>query len=210
MQPLAFIGGAITGMAGLAAAAFIDHKITESKFSPDLKRPESLDAKRIAAELNNYFFKQQAVLSECNRIVIESSDNIVTPIPLPWDNTLQKAANVIGGGLTKICRKGNVGRLLNCRREAEDIYARYRGVFVRANVLISGAGCPALEIPARLFEHKGVQVNNSLENDDWGDEFDQLADHIRDGIELSCDMAEKMIESLQQEPVKAALEAAPN
>lgn len=210
MQPLAFIGGAITGMAGLAAATFIDYKLTESKFSPELKTPEILDRNQVIRELNNYFFKQQTVLSECNRIVLESSDNIVTPMPLPWDNALQKAANAIGGGLLKICRKGNVGSLLKCQNKAEEIYTRYRGVFERADNLLADTGRASLPIPSRIFEGSGVKVNNAPENENWIDEFEMLADQIRDGIEHSCTIAEQLIEALEQEPAKPMLGMAGN
>lgn len=210
MQPLAFIGGAITGMAGLAAAAFIDHKITESKFSPELKTPEKLDSKQVVAELNNYFFKQQAVLSECNKIVIESCDNIVTPMRLPWDSALQKAANSIGGGLSKVCRKWSVSKILDCKKQAEELYRRYRGVFDRANALLTEAGRTAITHPASIYTGKDPQVNNAAENEDWGDEFEKLADEIRDGIEHSCNIAEQLIAALEQEPAKTALEAASN
>ena len=47
MSSRAFIGGAIAGMAGLAAAAYIDHRITESKFSPELKTPEILGKEQV-------------------------------------------------------------------------------------------------------------------------------------------------------------------
>lgn len=197
MRPLAFLGGAVAGAAGLAAAAFIDHKVTESKFSPALKRPETLDAKQVAAELNNYFFKQQAVLSECNRIVIESSDNILTPLPLPWDNALRKAANSLGGGLSKVCRKESVGRLLSCKKQAEELYARYKGVFERANALLVESGHSAIVHPEDFFSEKIPQMDNSAENEDWGDEFDKLADEIRNGIEQSCNIAEQLIEALE-------------
>lgn len=208
MRPLAFFGGAVAGMAGLAAAAFIDRKITESRFPPALKTPEILDAEQAAAELNNYFFKQQAVISECNKIVIESSDNIATPLPLPWDSALRKAANSLGGCLSKVCRKWSASQILNCKKQAEDLYARYKGVFGRANALLVESGKPAISYPASLFSGNFTQVANCAENEDWGDQFGQLADEIRNGIEQSCAIAERLIEALEPSRENADLVAA--
>lgn len=205
-----FISGAIAGVAGLAAATFIDHKITESKFSPELKTPEGLDAAHVTSELNSYYFKGLALISKCNKIELENSNLIVASVSLPWDNPLQKAANAIGGKLAKVCRASGVSQLLACKKEAENVYGRYLGIFERANALLAERGRSPLPVAKRLFSVENVKLNCSVENEDWHEDFDKLADHIRDTIDQSCELAQQLIETLEQDKPIGALEAANN
>lgn len=198
MSSRAFIGGAIAGMAGLAAAAYIDHRITESKFSPELKTPEILGKEQVIRELSNYFFKAQTLLCKCNEIVIKNSSLIVTPVPLPGDNIFQRAANLAGGRLTQVCRKGSVGQLLDCKKDAAQLYERYLGIFNRANGLLAEYGQTPVPVDKKLFSSSNLNVDDSLENEDWDTEFGKLADQIRDAIDQSCEKAQKLIETLEQ------------
>lgn len=203
-----FITGAIAGVAGLAAATFIDHKITESKFSPDLRTPEGLDATRVTSELNKYYLKGQSLITKCTMIEVENSNLIVSSVQLPWDNPLQKAANIIGDKMAKVCRANGVSQLLACKKEAENVYGRYLGIFERANAILAERGRTPLPASKRLFSDENVKLNCSVENDDWHEDFDKLADHIRDTIDRSCDMAQQMIEMLEQDTATGAIEAA--
>lgn len=199
MLPLVFIGGAVTGAAALLAAALWDKNKTESQFSPLLKSPNHLDAEQTAKQLNSYFFKAQGLYSKCNQIVIESSELIVTPIPLPDDNVLQKAANLLGGSANRYCRNWRESQLHDIREEAKKLYARYRGVFEQANKLALQKGGEPVGLSAIQFSGNQPRINNSLDNDDWDREFQELADTIREFIEQSCNAAEKLIDILEQE-----------
>ena len=207
MLPLAFLGGAIVGAAGLATAAYVDHRITEAKFSPDLKRPDTLSAEQVVQELNSYFFKLQGIYSQCNKIVLENSDLIVTPVPLPYDNTIHRIANSIGGRLTSISRSSSISQLLDCRREANKLHERYLGIFERANYILAEKGMTPLTLTKRLFTEKTVSLDTSVHNDDWDTEFETIADNIRDTLDEACDQTERLIAMLEQTDVNCVLEA---
>lgn len=204
MRPIAFIGGVITGVAALAAAAYFDDKKTEAKYSPELKQPQGLDAGAICKELNNYFFMAQKIYAKCNEIQLEGSDLIATPIELPWDTPLRKVANSIGGKLTEICRGSKFSKLLDCRNELYQLYDRYNGVFKRANVLAGDV----LAIPDKLLVETGKKPDNSLANEEWDMELSEAVDNVRNAIEKSCDLAEQLIAMLEKQEPDAAKTAA--
>lgn len=199
MQPLIFLGGVLTGAAGLAAAALWDDKKTESQYSPLLKNPNEMNTDQVEEQLNNYFFKAQGLYSECNKIVMESCDLIFTPIPLPDDNILRKAANLLGGGANRYCRSWRESELRDVQNQAKKLYDRYKGVFERANALVLENGGTAIDLNNLTFSGKDIQIDNSLDNDDWGLEFQSLADIIREFIENSCNAAEQLIDLLKPE-----------
>ena len=199
MLPLVFLGGAVTGAAGLLAAALWDKNKTESQYSPLLKSASKLDAGEIAKQLNSYFFKAQAIYTKCNEIVVESSELIVTPIPLPDDNFLQKAANLLGSGANRYCRGWRESEMRQLKKEAKELYGRYRGVFERANHLAVQKGASPVDLSGITFSGNSPTIDNSLENDNWDREFGELADTLRDFIEKSCNAAEQLIDILEGE-----------
>lgn len=207
MQPLAFLGGAIVGAAGLAAAAYVDHRITEAKFSPDLKRADTLNAEQVVRELNSYFFKVQGIYSKCNKIVLENSELVVTPMPLPHDNIIHRVANSIGGRLASISRGSSISQLLECQREANKLHGRYLGVFERANSILTEKGMTPFTLTKRLFTDKTVALDTSIRNEDWDTEFETIADNIRDTLDEACNHTERLIAMLEQTDVNCALEA---
>lgn len=208
MLPLVFLGGAITGAAGLLGAALWDKHRTESQYSPLLKSADNLDAEQTARQLNTYFFKAQAIYTKCNEIVIASSELIVTPIPLPGNNFLQKAANLLGSGANRYCRSWRESEMRQLKKEAKELYGRYRGVFERANQLATQKGATPIDLNAIIFSESSPKIDSSLENDNWDREFQELADTIREFIEKSCDAAERLIDILEgvnHEPVIKAI-----
>lgn len=207
MHPLAFIGGAIVGAAGLLGAALYDSHKTESQYSPLIRTPDKLDAAGVSDQLNAYFFKAQALYSKCNQIVLENSDLIIGPVSLPWDNPVRKAANTVVAKLGKVCGNYNVHQLMECGKEANHLYRRYIGVFERANSILKERGRSPLDIPDRLFSEKLAVPDTSVSDEDWGSSFEIVADKIRDTIEASCNLAEQLIEILEQDKAKYALEA---
>lgn len=199
MLPLVFLGGALTGAAGLLTAALWDKHRTESQFSPILKNPKELDAKQAAKQLNQYFFKAQALYSECNKIVMESCELIITPIPLPDDSLLGKAGVVLGSHANKWCRGWRESQLKDVREEAKNLYARYKGVFKRANELAIQKGAPAIDLKSISYSASSMSIDRSLDNDNWDREFQDFADTIREFIENSCNIAEKLIDILEKD-----------
>lgn len=200
-----FWKGVLTGAATLATAAYIDHKVTESKFSPALKQAQLLDKEQVSRELNNYFFKAQAIESKCNRIALEGSDLILSIMPLPWDKPLRKTLNTIGRKMIGLSRKGKISQLLECGKDAKQLYARYEGIFLRANAILEATG----KIPASLVmlsDFDRVTTNQaSTANEDWETEFKELADAIRDMIDKTCAIAEELMEKLAPETVVAQI-----
>lgn len=198
MRPLAFIGGAISGAAGLIAVALWDQKRTESAFSPLLKTPGELDARDTAKQLNCYFFKAQQLYSKCNQIVMDSTHLISTPISLPDDGVFQKAANFLGGGATRACRGWRENELRNLKVELKNLYGRFRGVFRRANQLIADKNGSQADLKALGCMDSDPMIDNSLDNDNWDTEFMAFADSIRGYIERTCEAAEKLISQLDE------------
>lgn len=188
MLPLVFVGGAITGAAGLLAAALWDKHRTDSQYSPALKSPETLDATGAAEQLNSYFFKAQALYSKCNEIVFSAIGLISTPIPLPDDNIFQKAGVFLGGKANKWCRNWRQRQLNEVREEAETLFDRYKGVFKRANELVAQKAGQSVDLSAIKFAGNDRQIDSSLENDNWDGEFEEFADTIREFIESSCNV----------------------
>lgn len=207
MQPLAFIGGAIVGAAGLLGAALYDSHKTESQYSPLLRTPEKLDAAGVSDQLNAYFFKAQALYSKCNQIVLENSDLIIGPVSLPWDNSVRKAVNAVAAKLGKLCGNYNIHQLMECGKEANQLYRRYIGVFERANSILKERGRSPLELPDRLFPEKLAVPDASGSDDDWDSSFEIVADKLRDTIEASCNLAEQLIQTLGQNAYEDAGES---
>lgn len=197
MHPVAFLTGAAVGATALFAAAMYDSKKTESLYSPLLKTPGKLDAPEIVTQLNAYFFKAQQLYSKCNDIVQESCELISTPIELPDDSLFQKAGNTVAGKLNGICRKMRAGQIMDLKIEAQKLYNRYKGVFLRANELVGSAGINQVDLECLKPGKEKFLINNSLENDDWDIELNNAADVIRDFLDNSCNTAEKFIGLLE-------------
>lgn len=205
MMSRIFVGGLVTGAAGLLAAALYDSHRTEAQYSPLLKTPELMDAEETSRQLNNYFFKAQSIYAKCNKIVIETSDYIVTPLPLPNDGIFQRTANKLGGKLTGMGRNWRNKELLGLKKDCKDLYARYQGVFLRANELLRERGRTPVKLDVITFKGNDFSINNALENEDWDTDFDRLADNVRGYIEKSCGIAEQLIELLGQKEAAAAI-----
>ena len=129
--------------------------------------------------------------------MMESAELATTPIELPWDNPLEKAAVFVSGKLTPFCRNQRASRLMDLRDEARGLYSRYRGVFERGRALLAERGIPSAMSPAALEIETKSRPGPSIDNDDWDLELDALADSIRDAIERSCEETESLIAALE-------------
>lgn len=207
MGPLVFLGGALTGAAGLLAAALWDQSRIEAQFSPLLKSASSLDAGQAAGQLNSYFFKAQEMYARLNEIMLESCELIATPISPPDESIFEKVGASLGGRATLWLRGWRESQLNDLARELEQLFDRYRGVFERANELVPRADAEPVDLRALKLSGTDVVINRSLDNDDWDLELAQLAAPIEDFIQKSCDAAERLIDALETSP-RPALESA--
>lgn len=207
MLPLLFIGGAVTGAAGLLAAALYDQHKTEVQYSPLLKTPELLDSEDVTRELNAYFFKAQDIVSKCNKIALEGGNLIFTPIPLPDDGFFQSAVNMLGGKMTSVSRGWKKNELLDLKKECQKLYGRYRGVFLRANELVRDNGSTSVNLDAISFTNSDFSIKNSLANEEWDNDFERLASNIRDFMDTSCNIAEQLIGMLEQKELDSTIDS---
>ena len=198
MLPLAFIGGAVTGAAGLLAAVLYNSHKAESEYSPLLKTPEHLDAAEVVGQLNVYFFKANSMHFKCSEIVMDSIHLAFRSIPLPDDGFFQKTANVIGDSMTGVCRGWRRDALLALKDDCQKLYGRYRGVFRRANAILRERGETPINLNAITFKGQDFSINKSLENEDWHLDFEALADRIRDFLDTSCAIAEQLVGILER------------
>ncbi len=199
MLPLVFLGGAIAGAAGLTAAALYNSHKSEFQYSPLLKTPDVLDAAGVVRELNNYFFKAQSLYTACNKVVFDCSELIFTPVPLPWDNVVRRTLNRIGGGMNSFGRKNGNSRLCKLKEEAITLYGRYKGVFLRANELAKTMGRTPLQLDVIKFDDVTHELDNSVTNENWDEDFEALADSIRNFLDRSCDVANQLIDMLEDD-----------
>lgn len=205
MLPLIFVGGAITGAAGLLAAALWDKHKTESEYSPALKTPQELDAQEVRNQLWTYFMKAQEIHRSCSTAVAEASNLQGTSIALPDDGLFQKAVNALDDGMNSVCRGLRGSQLRDLKDESQKLYNRYRGVFQRANGILRERGRTPVSLKAITFKGQDFSIDNSLKNEDWCWDFDELADKIRAFIDTSCEIADQLMDRLEQEKPLAAI-----
>ena len=194
MIPLAFLGGALVGAAGLLTVALRDGEKTESALPSSLKHPGRLDEREIAALLADYSLAAISLSGKCNQVEVESGDLHFTSIPLDDDTLLQKVANSIGDGLTKTCRNMRCGQLNDLKEEAVSLYGRYRGVFRQANTLLCKHGRAPIDLGPIRSGIKAISVNNAINNEDWWFDFSAAVDNIRDFLDRSSAIAEQFID----------------
>lgn len=199
MLPLAFIGGAVTGAAGLLAAVMYDSHKTESEYSPLLKAPESLDVEEVTRQLNIYFFQVTSLQLKCSKLLMDAGGLAITSLSLPDDGFFQKAAKVLDDGMTGIGRRLKADDLLTLKKDCQRLYGRYRGVFQRANVIVRERGKSPVSLKPITFTGHDFSIDNSLENENWWDDFDALVTKISDFMETSRAIAQQLTEMLEHE-----------
>jgi hypothetical protein len=193
------LGGALAGAVGLTAAALLSEKKSDAYFSggasPDAAN--SLGAEDVATRLNSYFFKATALALKCSSLSLESGELHCTPIDLPDDDFLTKVGNKIGGSLTITCRAGKLSSLRDLKKEAERLYQGHRNLFVRANTILERNGEETVSLKFPSLQNQDLTLNNSLSNDDWILDFDDLCGKVRDFINKTIEIAEKLIGKLE-------------
>lgn len=205
MLPLAFIGGAVTGSAGLLAAVMYDSHKTESEYSPLLETPESLDADEVTRQLNIYFFQVTSLQLKCSKLLMDAGNLAITSMPLPDDGFFQKVAKVIDDGMTGIGRRLKQDDLLTLKKDCQRLYGRYRGVFQRANAILRERGKSPVSLKSIAFKGQDFSINNSLKNENWWEDFDALVTKISDFAETSRTIAQQLTEMLEQESEPASV-----
>lgn len=199
MHPLMFIGGAVVGAAGLLGAALYDKRRTEAKFSPLLKNAAGLDAAQVIEQLNDYYLKSNALSIKCSGVLVENCG-----LHGPWlgampdDDFLHKAFADIDRHVTPVMRKWTVGQIADLGEEAKKLYIRYKGCFERANALIAAQGERQVDLSGIKFPAQKFSLDNSVQNDNWGFDLDELADIVRNYLDHSADIAEKLVQLLEK------------
>ncbi|MDL2216204.1 hypothetical protein LJB81_00555 [Desulfovibrio sp. OttesenSCG-928-M14] len=194
------LGGAVVGAAGLAAAALLNEKNSNSTSLdvPHLGSASSLDADALAGQLNSYFFKANAFAMKCSGLVMESGHLQYTPIDLPDDGFFMRTWNKLGCKLTEGSRACKRDSMLDIKKEAEQLYAQHRDVFSTANALLEQHGMQKISCKEVTFDGQDFSLNNELSNDDWILEFGELSEKIQDFLNKSAAIAEQLISRLEQ------------
>lgn len=205
MLPLVFIGGAVTGAAGLLAAVMYDNHKSESAYSPLLNTPEHLDAEEVTRQLNAYFFKASSLHLKCSQIIGDSSHLIFTSVPLLTDGFLERAVNAFGDGMTGISRRLRQDDLVTLKKDCQRLYDRFHGIFQRANTILQERGKSPVSLKSITFKGVDFSIDNSVENEDWWEDFSALTDKIQNFLDTSCKIAEQLVEMLKQEDDPAAI-----
>lgn len=193
-----FLGGALVGAAGLAAAALLD----KSSSAPELPGPScgdsaaGLDARGAVDALNEYFFKAHELARRCSTLSMESGELCMGPIELPEDSLLEKAANAIGGGLTRVVRGFRAEDLRSLHRQAAQLFSDYRPVFTRGNDLLKGAAMAGVGVSTKELDIRD-RLDNSLENEDWFDDLDEGCSRLNTFLTESADAAQELIDQLE-------------
>lgn len=198
MIPLAFIGGALVGAAGLLAVALRDGDDAGSALPSSVKHPERLDEREVVSLLAGYTRAANKLSAKCNTIEMESSDLVMASISLEDDDLLQKMSNVVEDGLTRVGRTLRCSQLNDLKDEASRLYGTYRGVFRRANALLCERGGENIDLRPIRFESKEISVNNALDNDDWCHDFGKAVDSVRNVLETSSTIAGRLIDLLEE------------
>lgn len=196
MFPFAFVSGALVGAAGLAVAAFMDQKKTESAFPPSLNRAGELDAHEVTMLLNDYYLKENQLAAKCSVLVAECS-NCYPAIEMPDENLAEKAFRLADNALMPKIRKWHHDQMLDLRDEAQKLYARYRPAFKRVNQLLQAEGQNSFDLKPITFKGVDFDLDNSPDNENWVFDLSELSDKIRDFLDTSGDIAEKMIDQLE-------------
>lgn len=193
-----FLGGALAGAAGLAAAALLD----KNSSAPELPGPScgdapaGLNAAGVVSALYEYFFKAHELARRCSTLSMESSELCMGPIELPEDTLLQKAGNAIGGGLTRVVRGFRAEDLRSLHRQAATLFSDYRPVFTRGNELLKDAAMTGVGVSTRELDIRD-RLDNSLANEDWFDDLDEGCSRLNTFLTESADAAQELIEQLE-------------
>lgn len=199
MSKLAFfLGGALAGAAGLAAAALLD----KSSSAPELPgpscqgSPSGLDVRGVTDALNEYFFRAHELARRCSTLSMESCELAMGPIELPDDSLLQKAGNILDGGLTRVVRGFKVENLRTLRRQAATLFSEYRPVFLRGNELLKSASMAGVSVSTKELDIRDC-LDNRLDNEDWFDDLDEGCSRLETFLTDSADAAQALIGQLE-------------
>lgn len=118
------------------------------------------------------------------------------PIDLPDDSLLQKAGNILDGGLTRVVRGFKAEDLRSLHRQAAQLFSEYRPVFTRGNEILKGAAMTGVGVSTKELDIRD-RLDNSLENEDWFDDLDEGCSRLNTFLTDSADAAQALIEQLE-------------
>lgn len=192
-----FLGGAVAGAVGLAAAALLDKGGPEEiELRPSCAGQAGKDAAGVTNALREYFFKAHELAVRCSGLSMESCDLAMGPIELPDDDLLEKARTAIGGGLTQIVRSFKAGDLRSLHRQAATLFHEYRPVFICGNELLRSAALAGVGVSTKELDIED-RLDNRLANEDWFDELDEGCYRLNTFLTKSADAAQQLIQQLE-------------
>lgn len=196
-----FLGSALAGIAGLSAAALLRKDSLGSDVRTDVpfngSRVASLDAAEVREAMDEYFFKAHDLADQCFALLMKSTDLGMGPIALPDDSLLERAANALGGGLTRLSRSFQTSELRSLRKRVTRLYTQYRPIFERGNALLIAGNMTGVRISTENLDTQ-VALDNSLANEDWYDDLDGACNRLHDFLTESSDAAWKLLKQLEQ------------
>lgn len=196
-----FLGGALAGIAGLSAAALLRKDSLDSDGCTDVpfngSGAASLKTAKVREAMDEYFFKAHDLADQCFALLMKSTDLGMGPIALPDDSLLERAANALGGGLTRISRTFQADELRSLRKRATRLYNQYRPAFERGNALLAAKNLAGVSISTENLDTQ-VPLDNSLANEDWYDDLDAACNRLHDFLTESSDAAWKLLKQLEQ------------
>lgn len=191
-----FLGGALAGAAGLAAAALLDKGTAgEIEMSPTCDAAGQ-DAAGVANALNEYFFKAHALANRCSSLSMESCNLSMGPIELPADGLLDKARNALDGALTRVVRSFKAEDLCSLHRQAATLFREYRPVFTRGNELLKASAMAGVSVSTKDLDIED-RLDNHLDNEDWFDDLDEGCSRLTTFLTESANAAQSLIERLE-------------
>lgn len=108
---------------------------------------------------------------------------------------LSNLTDKAGAALCTQGRKSALSNLNEVRKKAEDFISENRSALSQANSLISRWGLPSFEFKG-VIDYSDFDLNNSTENDDWGNQFEHYHRQIEDTLNSfsqACDSATEQI-----------------
>ena len=189
-----FVGGALVGMAGLAAVACLTDKEDEKKISlVDRPDDDSIDA--LSAALSSYCRKAHRLAMRVNEFSLDCDKYITGSFTFDSDGLLTRLTNAIGDKMVVISRASCVSSIRDLKRECENYFAEHSYLFAKANEVFRSKNMPEINInvPAPNMD---FSVDNAIANENWSMDMGKLCDVLHDYVTKTAVLAGNLSEKL--------------
>lgn len=141
-------------------------------------------------ELLQLKFKSMGLRTQTfeNRFSIDSYDD---------ENIAMKFFSRIGDKATQISRASDVKDLLGFKKEIEDVFSRNKKITFKANKILRVFGVENIDSTYWYMADSEFELNNSVSNDDWGDDFDYLLDKLEKILDAETEVIILLMEQLE-------------